>query len=47
MTETLTRILEHARNRDALVDALLDLDDALALRMEARIRDERGHQVTT
>jgi len=25
---------------DALLDALLDLDDALALRMEARLRGE-------
>jgi len=47
MAETLTRVLEHARDRDALLGALLDLDDALALRMEARIRDERGRQVTT
>jgi DNA-binding MarR family transcriptional regulator len=47
MTETLTRVLEHARDRDALLGALLDLDDALALRMEARIRDERSHQVPT
>ena len=40
MTETLGRILEHARERDALLGALLDLDDALALRMEARLRGE-------
>ena len=33
MSETLARIFEHARERDALVGALLDLDDALALRM--------------
>jgi DNA-binding MarR family transcriptional regulator len=38
MAETLGRIFEHARERDALLDALLDLDDALALRMEARLR---------
>jgi DNA-binding MarR family transcriptional regulator len=38
MAETLGRIFEHARKRDALLDALLDLDDALALRMEARLR---------
>ena len=35
MSETLGRIFEHARERDALLGALLDLDDALALRMEA------------
>jgi len=38
MTETLGRIFEHARERNALLEALLDLDDALALRMEARLR---------
>ncbi|MCU1467403.1 MAG: MarR family transcriptional regulator [Actinomycetia bacterium] len=38
MAETLGRIFEHARKRDALLEALLDLDDALALRMEARLR---------
>jgi DNA-binding MarR family transcriptional regulator len=38
MAETLGRIFEHARKRDALLAALLDLDDALALRMEARLR---------
>jgi DNA-binding MarR family transcriptional regulator len=46
MSETLARIFEHARERDALVGALLDLDDALALRMEERLRGERGHEVT-
>jgi DNA-binding MarR family transcriptional regulator len=46
MSETLTRIFEHARGRDALLGALLDLDDALALRMEERLRGERGHEVT-
>jgi DNA-binding MarR family transcriptional regulator len=40
MGETLGRIFEYARERDALVGALLDLDDALALRMEARLRGE-------
>ena len=40
MTETLGRIFEYARDRDALLSALLDLDDALALRMEARLRGE-------
>lgn len=47
MSETLSRIFEHARERDALLGALLDLDDALALRMEARLRGERGHEVPT
>ncbi|HEY5171720.1 MAG TPA: MarR family transcriptional regulator [Acidimicrobiia bacterium] len=46
MSETLARIFEHARERDALLGALLDLDDALALRMEERVRGERGQQVT-
>jgi long-chain acyl-CoA synthetase len=48
MGETLDRIFEHARERDALVAALLDLDDALAHRMEERLRGERtgGHEVT-
>ena len=46
MSETLARIFEHARERDALLGALLDLDDALALRMEERLRGERGHEVT-
>jgi len=47
MSETLGRIFEHARDRDVLLGALLDLDDALARRMEARLRGERGHEVTT
>jgi long-chain acyl-CoA synthetase len=47
MGETLGRIFEHARDRDVLLRALLDLDDALALRMKARLRGERGHEVTT
>src|SRR5258706_11176487 len=47
MGETLGRIFEHARERDVLLGALLDLDDALALRMQARPRGERGHEVTT
>jgi DNA-binding MarR family transcriptional regulator len=42
MSETLGRIFEHARNRDALIAALLDLDDALAARMQARLRAARG-----
>jgi DNA-binding MarR family transcriptional regulator len=47
MSETLDRIFEHARERDALLGALLDLDDALARRMEARLRGERGREVAT
>jgi DNA-binding MarR family transcriptional regulator len=47
MGETLGRIFEHARERDVLLAALLDLDDALALRMQARLRGERGREVTT
>jgi DNA-binding MarR family transcriptional regulator len=48
MGETLGRIFEHARERDALLAALLDLDDALARRMEERLRGERerGHEAT-
>jgi DNA-binding MarR family transcriptional regulator len=46
MTATLERILGHARARDALVGALLDLDDALALRMEARLHDLRAERST-
>lgn len=46
MTETLGRIFEHARECNALVAALLDLDDALALRMEARLRAARADEVT-
>ena len=47
MGETLGRIFEHARDRDVLLGALLDLDDALARRMEARLRGDRGHEVAT
>jgi DNA-binding MarR family transcriptional regulator len=46
MSEALGRIFEHARERDTLLGALLDLDDALAKRMEERLRGERGHEVT-
>jgi len=45
MGEALGRIFEHAANADALLAALLDLDDALAARMQARLRGERGHEV--
>jgi len=36
----LDRILEHAEDRDAIVGALGDLDNALTARMEARIRGQ-------
>ncbi len=45
MTETLDRIFEFARAPEALLAALLDLDDALTARMEERLRGERGHEV--
>ena len=37
MAERLDRVLEHARDPQALVAALCDLDDALAERMRARL----------
>jgi DNA-binding MarR family transcriptional regulator len=40
MSAVLDRILEHAEDRDAIVAALADLDNALTARMEARIRGE-------
>jgi DNA-binding MarR family transcriptional regulator len=40
MVQALERILAHARDRDALVRALADLDDALAARMQARLAGE-------
>jgi long-chain acyl-CoA synthetase len=40
MATSLGRILEHADERGAIVSALNDLDDALAARMEARMRGE-------
>ena len=46
MGEALARIFEHARDPEAIVAALIDLDDALALRMEARLHGERGKEVT-
>ena len=42
MGERLDRVLEHARDPEALVAALCDLDDALADRMRARLA-ARGH----
>ena len=40
MGAVLGRIFEHARDRDALLAALLDFDDALAARMQARFQGE-------
>jgi DNA-binding MarR family transcriptional regulator len=45
MGETLGRIFGYAPDRDALVASLLDLDDALAQRTEARLRERRGDEV--
>src|SRR5262245_58101226 len=42
MSDALERIFAHAREREAVIAALVDLDDALALRSQARLRDERG-----
>jgi DNA-binding MarR family transcriptional regulator len=42
MSDALERIFVHAREREAVIAALVDLDDALALRSQARLRDERG-----
>jgi len=44
-SETLGRIFEHARERDVLLGALLDLDDALSARMTARLRGETVREV--
>jgi DNA-binding MarR family transcriptional regulator len=40
MAERLDRVLEHARDPEALIEALCDLDDALAARMKARLGRE-------
>jgi DNA-binding MarR family transcriptional regulator len=42
MAEVLDRIFDEARDRDALVLALADLDDALTARMRARLRPGVG-----
>jgi len=42
MIDALERIFVHAREREAVIAALVDLDDALALRSQARLRDEHG-----
>ncbi len=42
MSETLERILAHASDRDAVLRALADLDDALAERSKARLREVRA-----
>ena len=41
MSDALERIFAHAREREAVIAALVDLDDALALRSQARLRDVR------
>jgi long-chain acyl-CoA synthetase len=40
MSAVLDRILDHAEDRDGIVVALADLDNALTARMEARIRGQ-------
>ena len=40
MGERLEQVLEHARDRTALLSALCDLDDALAERMRVRLARE-------
>jgi DNA-binding MarR family transcriptional regulator len=40
MAERLDQVLEHARDPEALVAALCDLDDALAARMRSRLASE-------
>ena len=40
MGERLDRVLEYARDPEALLAALCDLDDAVADRMQARLRRE-------
>jgi DNA-binding MarR family transcriptional regulator len=40
MAERLDRVLEHARDPEALIAALCDLDDAVAARMNARLQRE-------
>ena len=42
MTDALASILDHARDRDALLRALVDLDDALAARTQARLREVKA-----
>jgi DNA-binding MarR family transcriptional regulator len=42
MAEALTRLLGHARDGDALLAALGDLDDALTARSQARLREVRA-----
>lgn len=42
LCDTLERILAHTRDRDAVLRALADLDDALAARSKARLREVRA-----
>ena len=47
MTDALERIFAHAGDRKAVIAALVDLDDALALRSQARLRDESDPEAPT
>jgi len=47
MTDALERIFAHAGDRGAVIAALVDLDDALALRSQARLRDESDTEAPT
>jgi long-chain acyl-CoA synthetase len=42
MSDALERVLVHASDRDAVLAALADLDDALAARSHARLREVRA-----
>ena len=42
MADVLGRIFEHAADADTLLGALVDLDNALALRMQARLREVKS-----
>ena len=44
MTDALGRIFEHARDRGALIAALVDLDDALAARSQLRLHEVRSER---
>jgi len=47
MTDALERIFAHVGDRKAVIAALVDLDDALALRSQARLRDESDPEAPT
>jgi DNA-binding MarR family transcriptional regulator len=46
MSDALERIFSHARGREEVIAALVDLDDALALRSQERLRVVRGEDAT-